>query len=67
MQAAGISRDARIAIVGAGAAGICAAWYLKRAGFRRVKVLEQSPRLGGKCRSLTVDGQSGMIGQEAAQ
>ena len=62
MQAAGISRDARIAIVGAGAAGICAAWYLKRAGFRRVKVLEQSPRLGGKCRSLTVDGQSFDLG-----
>lgn len=62
MQAEGLSRDARIVIVGAGAAGICAAWYLKQAGFHRVKVLEQSPRLGGKCRSLTVDGQSFDLG-----
>jgi Flavin containing amine oxidoreductase len=62
VQAGGISRDARIVIVGAGAAGLCAAWYLKQAGFRRVKVLEQSPRLGGKCRSLTVDGQSFDLG-----
>jgi hypothetical protein len=57
-----ISRDSRIVIVGAGAAGICTAWYLKQAGFHRVKVLEQSPRLGGKCRSLTVDGQSFDLG-----
>jgi predicted NAD/FAD-binding protein len=62
VQAEGLSRDARIVIVGAGAAGICAAWYLKQAGFHRVKVLEQSPRLGGKCRSLTVDGQSFDLG-----
>lgn len=57
-----IARDARIVIVGAGAAGICTAWYLKQAGFSRVKVLEKSPRLGGKCRSITVDGQSFDLG-----
>jgi phytoene dehydrogenase-like protein len=62
VQAGGVSRDSRIVIVGAGAAGICTAWYLKLAGFRRVKVLEQSPRLGGKCRSLTVDGESFDLG-----
>ena len=62
MNAAGISRDARIVIVGAGAAGLCTAWYLKLAGFRHVQVLERSPRLGGKCWSLTVDGQSFDLG-----
>jgi Flavin containing amine oxidoreductase len=62
VKTTGISRDARIVIVGAGAAGLCTAWYLKLAGFRHVKVLEQSPRLGGKCRSLTVDGQSFDLG-----
>ena len=36
-----ISRDARIVIVGAGAAGLCTAWYLKVAGFRHVQVLEK--------------------------
>lgn len=55
-------RDARIVIVGGGAAGICAAWYLKQAGFTRVQVLEKSPRLGGKCRSLTVHSQSFDLG-----
>ncbi|HQR49499.1 MAG TPA: FAD-dependent oxidoreductase [Steroidobacteraceae bacterium] len=62
MRSDGIARDARILIVGAGAAGICTAWYLKLAGFRHVKVFEKSPRLGGKCRSLTVDGQSFDLG-----
>ncbi len=62
MKTTGISRDARIVVVGAGAAGLCTAWYLKSAGFRHVQVLEKSPRLGGKCRSLTVDGQSFDLG-----
>lgn len=62
MHAGGIPRDRRIAVVGAGAAGLCVAWYLKQAGFTRVKVLEKSPRLGGKCRSLTVHGQSFDLG-----
>ena len=62
MQVGTISRDARILIVGAGAAGLCTAWYLKLAGFRHVKVFEQSPRLGGKCRSVTVDGESFDLG-----
>lgn len=62
MGSGGIARDARIVIVGAGAAGICTAWYLKQAGFNRVQVLEKSPRLGGKCRSVTVNGQSFDLG-----
>ncbi len=57
-----IPRDARIVVVGAGAGGLCAAWYLKLAGFKRVQVLEKSPQLGGKCRSLTVDSQSFDLG-----
>ena len=62
MQASDISRDARIVIIGAGAGGLCMAWYLKAAGFKHVRVLERSPRLGGKCRSLTVGGQSFDLG-----
>lgn len=48
--------------MGAGAGGICMAWYLKLAGYRNVQVLEKSPRLGGKCRSVTVQGQSFDLG-----
>ena len=62
MPGTGIPRDARIVVVGAGAGGICVAWYLKLAGFTRVQVLEKSPRLGGKCRSLTMEGQSFDLG-----
>lgn len=62
MQRGEISHDARIVVIGAGAGGLCAAWYLKLAGFNRVQVLEKSPRIGGKCRSLTVDGQSFDLG-----
>jgi hypothetical protein len=62
MQGSKIPLDARIVVVGAGAGGLCTAWYLKRAGYRHVQVLEKSPRLGGKCRSLTVDGQSFDLG-----
>ena len=62
MQRGEIPRDARIVVVGAGAAGLCVAWYLKQAGFHRVQVLEKSARLGGKCRSLTVGGQSFDLG-----
>jgi hypothetical protein len=62
MGDANIPRDSRIVVVGAGAAGLCMAWYLKREGFKHVQVLEKSPRLGGKCRSLTIDGQSFDLG-----
>ena len=57
-----IPQDARILVVGAGAGGLCTAWYLKSAGYKHVQVLEKSPRIGGKCRSLTVDGQSFDLG-----
>lgn len=62
MQATSIPRDSRIVVVGAGAAGLCAAWYLKSAGFSHVQLLEKSQRIGGKCWSLTVDGQSFDLG-----
>ena len=62
MSPAPIPTSARIVVVGGGAAGICTAWYLKQAGYRSVTVLEKSPRLGGKCRSLTVRGESFDLG-----
>lgn len=44
----------RIGIVGAGVSGLSAAHYLRQAGYRRITVLEQEPRAGGKCCSVTV-------------
>jgi hypothetical protein len=47
------SLDERIAIVGAGAAGIHMAYLLKRKGFQNIVVYEKSDRVGGK--SLTIN------------
>ncbi|WP_308821672.1 FAD-dependent oxidoreductase [Pseudomonas japonica] len=38
----------RIAIIGGGIAGLCAARELVRMGFERVTLIEQSTRLGGR-------------------
>ena len=43
------SRDARIAIVGGGPAGLSNAWFLKQRGFRNVTVFERYGRVGGLC------------------
>ncbi|MFQ5417249.1 MAG: FAD-dependent oxidoreductase [Myxococcota bacterium] len=45
--------DARIAVIGAGPAGLSAAWYLKQKGYRDVLVLEKLGRVGGLCKSIT--------------
>lgn len=52
----------RIAIVGAGAAGLTVAWFLKKQGYTNVTVLEKSERIGGKCKSLTFQGRSFDLG-----
>lgn len=42
----------RIAVVGAGAGGLSAAWYLRAAGYGNVTVLEAADAPGGKCDTL---------------
>ncbi|KAG7330960.1 hypothetical protein KOW79_004929 [Hemibagrus wyckioides] len=43
-----VSRDAKIAVVGAGFAGLAAAATLIKAGFQNVKILEAKERVGGR-------------------
>src|SRR5882757_6250673 len=45
----------RVAVVGAGAAGISAAFWLRRAG-AHVQVLEAGEQVGGRCRTVERDG-----------
>jgi len=54
---AGITPQARIGIVGAGASGLTAAHYLAEAGYEHVILFEKRNRAGGKCDSIVVDGQ----------
>lgn len=44
--------DCRVCIVGAGAAGLSAAHFLRLKGYTRVVVLEAGDRVGGKCCSM---------------
>jgi protoporphyrinogen oxidase len=48
--------ESRIAIIGAGPAGLSTAMYLKRRGYQHVTVLEKEEGVGGKCRSFEYDG-----------
>jgi predicted NAD/FAD-binding protein len=54
--------DSSVAILGAGAAGLSAARALHRAGYRRVSVLEQGDRVGGKCWTIQLDGRTYELG-----
>jgi predicted NAD/FAD-dependent oxidoreductase len=51
-----------IGIVGAGPAGLSAAWYLKKRGYRRITLLERENVLGGKCQTLTYRGRPYELG-----
>lgn len=53
---AGKRADPRIAIVGAGAAGLTAAWALKKSGYTHVTVFEKADRIGGKCFTIPYEG-----------
>ena len=62
METKKITNNARIAIVGAGPAGLSTAWFLAKNGYTNVTVLEKLGRVGGLCKSITVEGKSYDIG-----
>ena len=51
----GRGRDAEFVIVGAGPAGLSAAYFLKKNGYRNVTVIEKLGRVGGLCFTVTED------------
>lgn len=57
-----IDKNSRIAIIGAGPAGLSTAWFLGKEGFHDVTVLEKLGRVGGLCKSVTIDGMSYDLG-----
>jgi len=52
----------RVCVVGAGAAGLAAAHFLRKRGFAEVTVLEKAERIGGKCWTVEHDGKSYELG-----
>jgi len=57
-----LQSSSRICIVGAGAAGLSAAYYLKNRGYNAVTVLEAAGRVGGKCRTVEFEGRAFDVG-----
>mmetsp|Transcript_49187 Transcript_49187/g.74301 ORF Transcript_49187/g.74301 Transcript_49187/m.74301 type:complete len:121 (-) Transcript_49187:1322-1684(-) len=50
----------RIGIIGAGPAGIAAAWLLMKKGYRNITILEARNEVGGKCRTVTYSDSEGV-------
>ncbi len=51
-----LGKETRIGIMGGGAAGLSAAYYLQQNGYTNVTVLEKEERIGGKCHTVSIDG-----------
>ncbi len=52
----------RIAVVGAGAAGLSAAHALKTKGYINITIFERAHRVGGKCCTVEIDGRDYELG-----
>lgn len=57
-----ISKESRICIVGAGPGGLSAGYYLQKAGFNHVTILEKQPEVGGLCNTITFEKKSFDLG-----
>lgn len=55
-----INLNDNIGIIGAGPAGIAAAWFLIKKGYSNVTVLEAEEEVGGKCRTVTYTDSKGV-------
>lgn len=52
----GISKDAKICIIGGGPAGLSAGMYLEQKGYENYTILEKEDHVGGKCHSPEYEG-----------
>ncbi|NJO61152.1 MAG: FAD-dependent oxidoreductase [Richelia sp. RM2_1_2] len=57
-----VNLNERICIVGAGAAGLSAAYFLRKKGYKNITVLEKEKQAGGKCRTIFYKGRSYELG-----
>lgn len=57
-----ITRDSKICIIGAGPGGLSVGYYLQKAGYKDVTILEKLPEVGGLCNTITYDKKSFDLG-----
>lgn len=57
-----LGTERSVAIIGAGAAGISAAHYLRQKGYRQITLIDRRARVGGKCLTQTIDGRNYELG-----
>jgi hypothetical protein len=57
-----ISKESRICIVGAGPGGLSVGYYLQKAGYKHVTILEKQPEVGGLCNTITFEQKSFDLG-----
>lgn len=57
-----INKESEICIIGAGPGGLSTGYFLQKAGFTKVTILEKLPEVGGLCNSITFENKSFDLG-----
>lgn len=57
-----IDKNSRICIVGGGPGGLSTGYYLQKAGYQNVTILEKLPVVGGLCNTITFENKSFDLG-----
>jgi phytoene dehydrogenase-like protein len=57
-----MDKDRKIAIIGAGASGLAAAYFLKKKGYSHITLFEKSDRVGGCCQTAVWEGRPYELG-----
>ena len=56
------NKQPHVCIIGGGAAGLSAGYFLTQQGYKNITILEKENQIGGKCMSITVGGKSFDLG-----
>lgn len=57
-----VGAERSVAIIGAGAAGISAAHYLRQKGYRQITLIDRRDRIGGKCLTQPIEDRNYELG-----
>jgi hypothetical protein len=57
-----IDKQSKICIIGAGPGGLSTGYFLQKAGYKYVTILEKTPEVGGLCNTITFENKSFDLG-----